>query len=860
MSDESAQQRLDSLGKDVGSVTTDLEMAKSFLETLQTLEGLPGIDECTYDSSHGRYRAVSSGQEIQELERVLKEFFGRPKTRAGEPMPQKLQGHPILGYIEGDPEAQSLFFKKSENGLFYGAIEPLAEPAGSAVVRIGFARKRAASAQAPAEAPADTMTLEAHEIGLAAKTIDERMAEQLDEGSGLVNGVGLATFLRESEIEQSSCTLKVTSGDQSGYLFIRDGVLIDAIADSKRGRIAAEEIVSWTDTEIEIQMPGEKEEDTIGQPLLRTLTAAMQRRKKRMNGPDSGEPSAEGEADAESEEAPSEEEEEPSGKGGKKKKAKKAKKAKKGKKKKKGKKGKGLKIKPLHAAAVVLVLVLAAGGWFGWGYWKGMQREKALNAVLAKSEAESDVPSAVAHLKSFVSAGPKDEYTARAAEKIRQLQAADERRLRSQILAQVQQVAMGPDYEKNAAGMYRQYLDKYPDGRYAKEMKKRIADLPKQIESFYYQQVTEAESRTAAEKLAAIGAYREYVPESVQREEIRNLLEQLMGKQLRELEVETARCDQQGDWRPCLALCDEFTALFGAAGPAGQSVLQLREEMAIRQDQADLQGLTVRHANEPIKLQEALQRFLTERPDTSEREKIQAQLVSLESAIAESRKWQQAASIARDERRNYSVRIEAVEDYLAGAAGTEYRQEALSLKRELEKQQRAEIKRQQAATIQAAREAALAKKKAAEAREKLRLQGLYRQIGSMLRATQGRFVDKGDGTFVDTRTGLMWCLLDSQRELQGCRNYKAARKYVQSITTGGHRDWRFPNAAELASLYKNAPYFPDSAAPWYWTSRLFTTGYHEKVQVVTTERKMEYKPQYRRTTECGSVRAVRNVK
>ena len=60
-----------------------------------------------------------------------------------------------------------------------------------------------------------------------------------------------------------------------------------------------------------------------------------------------------------------------------------------------------------------------------------------------------------------------------------------------------------------------------------------------------------------------------------------------------------------------------------------------------------------------------------------------------------------------------------------------------------------------------------------------------------------RFVNNGDGTVTDTKTGLMWAAKDNG----GLINWTDARSYCQSYSGGGHKDWRMPTSAELTSLY-----------------------------------------------------------
>ena len=60
-----------------------------------------------------------------------------------------------------------------------------------------------------------------------------------------------------------------------------------------------------------------------------------------------------------------------------------------------------------------------------------------------------------------------------------------------------------------------------------------------------------------------------------------------------------------------------------------------------------------------------------------------------------------------------------------------------------------------------------------------------------------RFVDHGDGTVTDTKTGLMWAAKDNGIPI----SWPDARYYCQNYRAGGHTDWRMPTLAELSSLY-----------------------------------------------------------
>ena len=60
-----------------------------------------------------------------------------------------------------------------------------------------------------------------------------------------------------------------------------------------------------------------------------------------------------------------------------------------------------------------------------------------------------------------------------------------------------------------------------------------------------------------------------------------------------------------------------------------------------------------------------------------------------------------------------------------------------------------------------------------------------------------RYVNNGDGTVTDTKTGLMWAAKDNGELI----NWTDARSYCQSYSGGDHKDWRMPTLAELTGLY-----------------------------------------------------------
>ncbi len=133
-------------------------------------------------------------------------------------------------------------------------------------------------------------------------------------------------------------------------------------------------------------------------------------------------------------------------------------------------------------------------------------------------------------------------------------------------------------------------------------------------------------------------------------------------------------------------------------------------------------------------------------------------------------------------------------------------------------------------------------------------------VETLLQKTRGRFTTKGDGTFTDTRTGRMWCTLDSRSVLDNCLNYDSAIDYIQALNTGGYRDWRLPSPVELKTLMKEEPVFPAPGSEWLWTSKVLKKYVDEwliDVTVITADQEPATAGMVKDSRYCGNVRAVR---
>lgn len=114
---------------------------------------------------------------------------------------------------------------------------------------------------------------QAHDLSMLTKRVFTEL--QIDYG-GQVRGIHLSSFLQMMALESRTCTLKVTSKDQTGFIWLKDGELIAASSASERGKRAALNIISWRNVFIDIDYTLREVPREISMPLMMLLLESGQ--------------------------------------------------------------------------------------------------------------------------------------------------------------------------------------------------------------------------------------------------------------------------------------------------------------------------------------------------------------------------------------------------------------------------------------------------------------------------------------------------------------------------------------------------------------------------------------------------------
>jgi CheY-like chemotaxis protein len=114
--------------------------------------------------------------------------------------------------------------------------------------------------------------------------------------AGYLKGITLPAFLQLVEAERKTCTLKVTSNGEKGFLCFREGKLLEAATQNERGEAAAYAILSWDDVAIEFNGICKVTADHIGKSVSHILMEGFRLRDERNRAGAGGGPAQASEA------------------------------------------------------------------------------------------------------------------------------------------------------------------------------------------------------------------------------------------------------------------------------------------------------------------------------------------------------------------------------------------------------------------------------------------------------------------------------------------------------------------------------------------------------------------------------------
>ncbi len=514
----------------------------------------------------------------------------------------------------------------------------------------------------------------------------------------------------------------------------------------------------------------------------------------------------------------------------------------------------------MAVVAVLVILVLGGGGYFIFDKMAA-GRITGYDRLLKKIDRLNEFEAREKLLMEFIDTHESGEETAKAEAKLEELWQQNEEDNYQKTIDTANQLPVDRDFEENAKVLYTKFLEKYPQTQYRQEIEQTLAEISGLSEDVIF---SDLKNFTAKEYLNKIRAYENYLslyPQGKYLALVKKMFSEALGDTYLDFKKDVTICERAASWDNCLQICDDYLAAYSKYLDMTEAK-RIRARVLMQKEFVDLQSQTAGGDTQAAK--GLYMAYMQKYPNSPNNEEIKKVLKRFEQTAAAGQQWQTIKQYVQRSDVSLQSRIDRLERYTSRNSGSPYVNEARIFLGKLEKE--AEIKfsaQNQALSRKQAEEKA---KQEAEGRyaklmerqaEKARIEQEKQRSLAGLSQTKGRFKPSGDSAVIDKNTGLMWGLLDSHREIGACMEHRAAKRYAKDLRYNGYDDWRLPTSAELASIYKNQPYFPATGAEWYWTSEIFAKGYFYIVNTVSAKQETVFKKIPQDMEACGSVRAVR---
>lgn len=566
----------------------------------------------------------------------------------------------------------------------------------------------------------------------------------------------------------------------------------------------------------------------------------------------------------------------------------------------------------MMVAAIAGLVVLGIGVFFGVKTLKEWSIRKDFNELEAKTESPMDPKKKERLIEDFVKGRKKSDYTNRAESKLlevrREILEADYKK----ACESAEKLTAENELDK-ALAVYNGFLRKHKANDLADDVGKRAKKLGDKIDRRDFSALSGIGDQDYDKRIELYYSYIEKHPKGMYVDQVGKMISEAIGTHFKLLQNEIGKCEKKEDWEECINLTSTYIEKY-KNHERSDDLKKMRAKFENNlKNKRDLDNLKKKADEKGTDYEAAIQvyqDYLTGQPEVSSymRNIIAGEVgvldKKLKQFLREEKEWKNAVSYSRNESKSFSSRIAHLQKYMKTSGAKRHMEEAKPLLNDLkdakatqdarlwaekeEKQWRyilANYKNNKISiskrieTVRAflgrfpngpfSKDAVTvlaklrhdkkiedeAKRKKLE--QKARINQETAKMRSMVRNTRGRFAENGNGTITDKQTGLIWSTVDSSIAIGKCMTHYQAVQYVQSLTTGGHRDWRLPRANDLHQIYKTSPYFPSPRLTRYWSSDIVQFGWNKQAYVVSTKKEKAWNKDQYDLDKCAHVRAVR---
>ncbi len=567
----------------------------------------------------------------------------------------------------------------------------------------------------------------------------------------------------------------------------------------------------------------------------------------------------------------------------------------------------------IFAASIVFVIVIFFSGISITGSMiQAARLRSAYKTALSASETQNQPEKKAKILQNFVRRHGESKYGPEIKEKLTELRKQIEKRDFDETIKDSENLIKEKNFEKLQT-VYDSFLKKHSKSKHADEIRKKLEEIPDLIDDRDYDALQNVTNADFAQKIKAYNKYIDDHPKGRHVEDVKRLFSEMVQQYYDELKRELKLCENHDDWNKCIQLCNNFIQKFNGTDQADEvrgSLITYNKKKQYKSDLDQMREFEEQKGTDFAAAKEIYTEYMDMNPEAPSylKDMVARELARLDNAhkkyLKEEKEWGELVAYCNNLLMNLSKRTEKLENFIQKDPLGRHAEEAEVMLEDLLKKKTVEDERMMTEQERKEWRKILALKKnpkiklsgymqevekymkkypsgtyiqnakalsgvlknkkrrreeliRREEERKAKVRAETQKIKAFAKRSGRRFADNGNGTITDTKTGLIWVMLNSDLETGKCMDYHTALDYVSGLKTGGYRDWRLPTVNELVGIYKNKPYYPASSAKWFWTSELVSKGWNKWAIIVTSKQEAALRKEKVKLEKCGSVHAVR---
>ena len=359
------------------------------------------------------------------------------------------------------------------------------------------------------------------------------------------------------------------------------------------------------------------------------------------------------------------------------------------------------KVRPMFIATALALFVILTAAIFivPMVLEKSRSAEKRYENLIDKVENTKAPDEKVSLLESYLKATPYSPHKTEIESRIEQARQEIEDHEFEKITLQVSKLEVNENYEKQAISLYARFLEKYPNSRHTERINANIADIKNLLDQYYYEELKRAARLDFKDRLAT---YRDYVskfPQGRYRRDVETLIEEMGRQYFDYLRTEAKQCEQNKRWEPCIERAQAFIETYTGSELADEAQ-RLRAELADKRDLFKLRETAQEAGNDYLKAHKTYQDYLEKHPRSTQKDVIQKEMKALEQHLDAQRKWIAVRNFATNPANDIFKRIQGVDRYLQTNLTGPYAADAQDLMNQLEVERKSELRQRQIAAKQ----------------------------------------------------------------------------------------------------------------------------------------------------------------